>query len=128
MPKETNLITRSVIEPVQRMKLDVLGNHNPRLHSDEVLVALSISAAMSGEAARAVRHLADLRGAARPIRPSFSPRWTPTSTASSASTSPVSRPIRPKSCSTNNARFPPARRTTGLFLRRGATAAAFSDV
>jgi len=62
MPKETNLITRSVIEPVQRMKLDVLGNHNPRLHSDEVLVALSISAAMSGEAARAVRHLADLRG------------------------------------------------------------------
>lgn len=62
MPKETNLITRSVIEPVQQMKVDILGNHNPRLHSDEVLVALSISAAMSGEAARAVSHLADLRG------------------------------------------------------------------
>ena len=62
MPRETSLITRSVIEPVQQMKVDVLGNHNPRLHSDEVLVALSISAAMSGEAARAVSHLADLRG------------------------------------------------------------------
>lgn len=62
LPRETNLITRAIIEPVQQMKVDILCNHNPRLHSDEVLVALSISAAMSGEAERAVSHLADLRG------------------------------------------------------------------
>ncbi len=62
MPRESNLIARSVIEPIQKLKVGILGNHNPRLHSDEVLVALSISAAMSGEAERAVKHLVDLRG------------------------------------------------------------------
>ena len=61
-PRECNLIARSVIEPIQKLKVDILGNHNPRLHSDEVLVALSISAAMSGEAGRACKHLRDLRG------------------------------------------------------------------
>ena len=61
-PRECNLIARSVIEPIQKLKVDILGNHNPRLHSDEVLVALSISAAMSGEAERACKHLRDLRG------------------------------------------------------------------
>ncbi len=33
-----------VIEPVQNLKVEYLGNHNPRLHTDEVLVALSICA------------------------------------------------------------------------------------
>ena len=61
-PRECNLIARSVIDPIQKLKVDILGNHNPRLHSDEVLVALSISAAMSGEAERACKHLRDLRG------------------------------------------------------------------
>ena len=61
-PRECNLIARSVIEPIQKLKVDILGNHNPRLHSDEVLLALSISAAMSGEAERACKHLRDLRG------------------------------------------------------------------
>ena len=62
VPKEDNLIPRSVIEPVQNLKTGILGNRNPRLHSDEVLVALAISAAMSGEAERACEKLKELRG------------------------------------------------------------------
>ncbi len=62
VPKEDNLLPRGVIEPVQKLKTNVLGNHNPRLHSDEVLVALAISAAMSSEAHRACDKLRELRG------------------------------------------------------------------
>ncbi len=62
MTKETKLITRSVIEPIQELKVGTLGNRNPRLHSDEVLVALAISAALSGEAERACDKLKELRG------------------------------------------------------------------
>lgn len=60
--KETDLIRREVIEPVQSLKTGVLGNHNPRLHSDETLVALSISAAGSETAKRAFAALSGLRG------------------------------------------------------------------
>ncbi len=42
---ETNVISPEVIEPIQKLKVENLGNHNPRLHTDEVLVALSVSAA-----------------------------------------------------------------------------------
>ena len=38
------LIPRSVIEPVSKMKIHDLHNHNPRLHADEILIALAISA------------------------------------------------------------------------------------
>ncbi len=38
------LLPRSVIEPVSKMKTKDLGNHNPRLHADEILIALAISA------------------------------------------------------------------------------------
>ena len=62
MSKGTYLIARNVIEPIQKLKVEGLGNRNPRLHSDEVLIALSISAAYSGEAQRAVEHLGHLRG------------------------------------------------------------------
>ncbi|MBQ9536093.1 MAG: DUF1846 domain-containing protein [Clostridia bacterium] len=62
MSRETYLISRSVIEPIQKLKIGILGNHNPRLHSDEVLIALSISATMSGEAQRATEKLSCLRG------------------------------------------------------------------
>ena len=62
MSRETNLIARSVIEPIQKLKVETLGNHNPRLHSDEVLVALAISANLSGEAERAASRLGELRG------------------------------------------------------------------
>lgn len=39
-----HLIAREVIEPVQRLKTEILGNRNPRLHVDEILIALSITA------------------------------------------------------------------------------------
>ena len=60
--KETMLISPNVIEPVQELKCRYLGNKNPRLHSDEVLVALSVSAAMNPTAARALTMLPLLKG------------------------------------------------------------------
>ncbi len=60
--KETDVISHSVIEPIQRLKTGVLGNHNPRLHSDEVLIALTISAGFDENSAKALKHLPDLRG------------------------------------------------------------------
>ncbi len=59
--KEALLISREVIEPIQALKTGVLGNHNPRLHSDEVLVALSVSAASSEVAKKASDQLVNLR-------------------------------------------------------------------
>ncbi len=60
--KETHLISPEVIEPVQELKCRYLGNHNPRLHSDEVLVALSVSAASDQNAAKALTMLPLLKG------------------------------------------------------------------
>ena len=57
IPKSTHLIPPEVIEPVQELKCNYLGNHNPRLHSDEVLVALSVSAASDPNAAKALSML-----------------------------------------------------------------------
>ncbi len=62
MEKAVHMIEPEAIEPIQKLKTGVLGSRNPRLHSDEVLVALSISAARSEVAARAMARLADLRG------------------------------------------------------------------
>ena len=42
---DEHLLASEVIRPVQELKVNYLGNHNPRLHTDEVLVALSVSAA-----------------------------------------------------------------------------------
>ena len=56
------LISPTVIEPVQRLKTHYLGNHNPRLHTDEVLIALSISAVTSETAAKALEQLDKLNG------------------------------------------------------------------
>ena len=61
IPKQTHLIPPEVIEPVQELKCNYLGNHNPRLHSDEVLVALSVSAASDPNAARALSMLPMLK-------------------------------------------------------------------
>ncbi len=62
MEKAVHLIDPNVIEPIQRMKTDVLKNQNPRLHSDEVLIALSISAATDAQAEKACSKLNKLRG------------------------------------------------------------------
>ena len=62
IPDEVQLIAPSVIEPVQDLKVNVLGNKNPRLHIDELMVALSICAVTDPNAKRAVRQLQKLRG------------------------------------------------------------------
>ena len=61
IPKKAHLISPEVIEPVQELKCKYLGNHNPRLHSDEVLIALSVSAATNYNAARALSKLPKLK-------------------------------------------------------------------
>lgn len=55
--KSVHLISPHVIEPIQTLKCDYLGNHNPRLHTDEVLLALSICAATDEKAAIAMKQL-----------------------------------------------------------------------
>ncbi len=59
--KEIHLISPAVIEPIQDLKVNHLGNHNPRLHTDEVLIALSISAATSPIAQKALDQLHRLK-------------------------------------------------------------------
>ena len=57
-----HLIAPEVIGPIQHLKVDHLGNRNPRLHTDEVLIALSISAATNEEAEKAMEQLDKLWG------------------------------------------------------------------
>ncbi len=57
-----HLIAQSAIEPIQTVKVKHLGSNNPRLHSDEVLVALASSAPADPKAAKALDCLAELRG------------------------------------------------------------------
>jgi uncharacterized protein (UPF0371 family) len=60
--KKLPLMAPGVIEPIQRMKIDHLGNHNPRLHTDELLIALSICAVTNPMAELAIKQLDRLRG------------------------------------------------------------------
>lgn len=60
--KEVKLIEPEIIEPIQKLKTGILGNKNPRLHTDEVLIALTISARESSAAKLAVEELKNLRG------------------------------------------------------------------
>ncbi len=57
-----HLISPVIIEPIQHLKVDHLGNRNPRLHTDEALVALSICAATDPKAEMAMEQLSNLRG------------------------------------------------------------------
>ena len=57
-----HLIAPEVIDPIQHLKVDHLGNRNPRLHTDEVLIALSICAATDPKAEKAMEQLSKLRG------------------------------------------------------------------
>ena len=59
---ETHLISPSAIAPIQKVKTEFLGSRNPRLHIDEVLIALSISAATDPVAALALRQVPKLKG------------------------------------------------------------------
>ena len=57
-----HVISPASIEPIQTLKTAYLGSKNPRLHTDEVLIALSSSAASSPEAKLALRQLPRLKG------------------------------------------------------------------
>ena len=51
-----------MIEPIQNLKVNHLGNRNPRLHTNEVLIALTICAATDRTAAQAIDQLEHLSG------------------------------------------------------------------
>ncbi len=59
---DLHLISPTVIEPIQKLKIDYLGSKNPRLHTDEVLIALSICAATDPNAQLALEQIPKLDG------------------------------------------------------------------
>ena len=62
MPDSLHLISPMALDPIQHLKIDHLGNRNPRLHTDETLIALSISAVSDPNAELAMEQLSNLRG------------------------------------------------------------------
>ncbi len=60
--KKLPLIAPGVIEPIQHLKVEHLGNHNPRLHTDELLIALSICSVTNPMAGCAIEQLDKLKG------------------------------------------------------------------
>ena len=58
----TKLIPQSMIEPIQHMKVDYLRGRNPRLHTDEVLVALAMLSTQDPNCRLALEKLPELRG------------------------------------------------------------------
>ena len=60
--KKTLLIPKNIIEPIQHLKIEHLGNRNPRLHTDELLIALSVCAVTNPLAEEAIDALGELRG------------------------------------------------------------------
>ncbi len=61
IPEEVDLISPDILAPVSSLKVERLGNHNPRLHLDEVLIALSICAVHDEQAKKALDCLPLLR-------------------------------------------------------------------
>ena len=59
---ELHVISPEAIEPIQRLKVAYLGSKNPRLHTDEVLIALSMSAASNPAAQKALEQIPELKG------------------------------------------------------------------
>ena len=62
IPHEVHVIAPAAIEPIQKLKTEYLGSQNPRLHTDEVLIALSSTAATSDLAKLALAQLPKLKG------------------------------------------------------------------
>ena len=60
--KKTLLIPKNIIQPIQHLKVEHLGNRNPRLHTDELLIALSVCAVTNPLAEEAIDALGELRG------------------------------------------------------------------
>jgi len=57
-----HLLSPETIQPIQALKTDVLGSRNPRLHTDEVLIALAVGATSDPHAKAALDQLPQLRG------------------------------------------------------------------
>ena len=57
-----SIISPEAIEPIQKLKVDYLNSKNPRLHTDEILIALSASAAVNPIAELALSQLPKLKG------------------------------------------------------------------
>jgi uncharacterized protein (UPF0371 family) len=62
IPHSKKLIPEHLIEPIQKTKVEYLHGHNPRLHTDEVLVALSILSNRDEDCAKALAQLPRLNG------------------------------------------------------------------
>ena len=62
IPHEVHVISPAAIEPIQKLKTEYLGSQNPRLHTDEELIALSSTAATSDLAKLALAQLPKLKG------------------------------------------------------------------
>lgn len=60
LPDNLKVISPEIIEPIQHLKLEHLGNHNPRLHTDEILIALTISANTDENAEKCMEQLSQL--------------------------------------------------------------------
>ena len=56
------LISKEVIEAIQKLKIGVMKNQNPRMHVDEVLIALSVSAQNDENAKKALEQVINLKG------------------------------------------------------------------
>ena len=59
---KTHVISPDAIRPIQELKIRYLGSKNPRLHMDETMIALSISAATNPDARLALEHIPKLKG------------------------------------------------------------------
>lgn len=58
-----DIISSKVIEPIQKLKVNHMGSVNPRLHTDEILLSLAVSAATNPTAKLALDQLSELKGA-----------------------------------------------------------------
>ena len=62
IPEDAMLLSPATIDPIQKLKIQYLGSRNPRLHPEEVLIALSTASAIDQQAARALAQLPRLKG------------------------------------------------------------------
>jgi len=58
---EEHLVAKEALEPIQTIKTEYLGSRNPRLHTDEILIALSVSAGTNPKARLALDQLHKLK-------------------------------------------------------------------
>jgi uncharacterized protein (UPF0371 family) len=63
IPHNIKLIPQNMIGPIQKTKVDYLHGHNPRLHTDEVLVAISMMSLLDENCQQALAQLPNLVGA-----------------------------------------------------------------